>query len=169
MLAEAAVELFLEKGYDATNVGEIAARAGVGRSSFFNYAAGKADLLWGSLDERIRDLAAAIDDGADLRDALRALARGFAPDALALAFAHAEAMRLSEHLEVESAVRMSRIGQIAARALRRAGEDPLSSEVQGGAYGAAVIAALRAWALQGAGASELHTHIDRALDAILTR
>lgn len=169
MLAEAAVELFLEKGYDQTNVGEIAARAGVGRSSFFNYAAGKADLLWGSLDERIRDLGAGVDDGADLRDALGALARGFAPDALALAFAHAEAMSLTEHLEVESAVRMSRIAQIAARALRRAGEDPLSAEVLGGAYGAGVIAALKAWALAGAGASELRAHLDRALAAIPTR
>ena len=36
-LAEAACELFLEQGYEATSVVDIAQRAGVSRSSFFNY------------------------------------------------------------------------------------------------------------------------------------
>ena len=36
VLAEAACELFLEKGYDATSVADITTRAGVSRSSFFN-------------------------------------------------------------------------------------------------------------------------------------
>src|SRR5690606_38207930 len=63
MLAEAACELFLEQGYEATNVAEIAQRAGIARSSFFNYAPGKAELLWGSLDERI----ASADDALPVR------------------------------------------------------------------------------------------------------
>ncbi|WP_308291557.1 helix-turn-helix domain-containing protein [Microbacterium sp. G2-8] len=169
MLAEAAIELFLEQGYDATSVAEIATRAGVGRSSFFNYAAGKADLLWGALDERIRAAAAAVDGGAALREALDDIARDFAPDALALAFAHADAMRLEEHLEVESALRMSRIAQIAARALRVAGTDPLVADVTAGAYGAAVLQALRAWSQAGAGASPFAWHLARALDVVPTR
>ncbi|MDQ2670204.1 MAG: TetR/AcrR family transcriptional regulator, partial [Gemmatimonadota bacterium] len=36
-LAEAACELFLERGYEQTSVTDIATRAGVSRSSFFNY------------------------------------------------------------------------------------------------------------------------------------
>lgn len=46
-IEEAACELFLEQGYAATSVDDIARRAGVSRSSFFNYFAGKADVLWG--------------------------------------------------------------------------------------------------------------------------
>ena len=41
-LAEAACELFLEQGYEATSIAEIATRAGVSRSSFFNYFWSKA-------------------------------------------------------------------------------------------------------------------------------
>ncbi|MBN6778536.1 TetR family transcriptional regulator [Pseudoclavibacter alba] len=47
---EAAAELFLEQGYEATSVDDIARRAGVARSSFFNRAASKAELLWTSVD-----------------------------------------------------------------------------------------------------------------------
>ncbi|HWU28147.1 MAG TPA: helix-turn-helix domain-containing protein, partial [Microbacterium sp.] len=52
-LAEAACELFLEQGYEATSVVDIAQRAGVSRSSFFNYFSSKSDVLWSGLDARI--------------------------------------------------------------------------------------------------------------------
>src|SRR5690242_5800356 len=41
----AAVELFTEKGFDATTVAEIAERAGVTRSTFFRYFPDKRELL----------------------------------------------------------------------------------------------------------------------------
>ncbi|TCC37520.1 TetR/AcrR family transcriptional regulator [Kribbella capetownensis] len=44
MLA-AALELFIERGYDGTSVGEIAARAGVTEMTFFRHFPGKASLL----------------------------------------------------------------------------------------------------------------------------
>lgn len=163
MLAEAACELFLEQGYDETNVVEIAARAGVGRSSFFNYAAGKADLLWGGLDERITEIGSAVSDGEAPAAALRRLADDFAPDALALAFANAETMRIEAHLERESALRAWRIAHIASRGLRREGVDPLAAEVTAGAYGTAALAAIRAWAAAGAGTAPLADHLERAL------
>lgn len=159
MLAEAACELFLEQGYEATNVGEIAQRAGIARSSFFNYAPGKAELLWRSLDERI----AAADDSLPAREVIRSLASGFAPDALALALANAEAMQIEDHLEREGALRLKRVADLAARALRREGADPLVAQVRGGAYGAAVLAAISSWAASGAGSAPLEAHLDRAL------
>ena len=58
-LAEAACELFLERGYDATSVADITQRAGVSRSSFFNYFSSKSDVLWSGLDDRI---GRAVDD-----------------------------------------------------------------------------------------------------------
>ncbi|MGB4138172.1 MAG: TetR/AcrR family transcriptional regulator, partial [Microbacterium sp.] len=54
-LAEAACELFLEQGYESTSIADIARRAGVSRSSFFNYFASKSDVLWSGLDARIDD------------------------------------------------------------------------------------------------------------------
>lgn len=166
MLAEAACELFLESGYDETSVTEIARRAGVARSSFFNYASTKAELLWGGLDERIDRVRDAVDSGMNVEEAIGQLADGLAPDALALAFANGAAMRIEQHLEVESAVRMSRIASIAARSLEAAGLPPMEAAVFGGAYGAAVIAALRSWALSGAGTEPLDAHVRRALKAV---
>ena len=52
-LAEAACELFLERGYEATSIADIATRAGVSRSSFFNYFSSKGDILWAAFDERV--------------------------------------------------------------------------------------------------------------------
>jgi AcrR family transcriptional regulator len=166
-LAEAASELFLEQGYEATSIAEIAARAGVSRSSFFNYAASKGALLWGGLDERLDALERDLEALAP-REAVRGVAAGFAPDALALAFANAEAMGLVAELEREAALRRARIGRAVARALRRRGLDPLGADVAGAAYGGAVLAALERWALAGPGRSDLAATLDAALAAMAT-
>lgn len=164
-LAEAASELFLEQGYEATSIAEIAARAGVSRSSFFNYASSKGALLWGGLDERLEALERDLD-AQPPRAAVGRIAAGFQPDALALAFANAEAMGLVAELEREAALRRARIGRAVARALRRRGLDPLAADVAGAAYGGAVLAALERWALTGPGRSDLAATLDAALDAI---
>src|SRR5690349_20436113 len=44
-LVVAAVELFTEQGYDATTVAEIAARAGVTKSTFFRHFPDKREVL----------------------------------------------------------------------------------------------------------------------------
>ncbi|GAA4167295.1 helix-turn-helix domain-containing protein [Gryllotalpicola koreensis] len=46
-LAEAALELFLERGYDATTVADIAARAGVTERTFFRQYSDKREVLFG--------------------------------------------------------------------------------------------------------------------------
>lgn len=165
MLAEAACELFLEQGFERTSVADIARRAGIARSSFFNYAPTKSSLLWGGLDERIDALGDALAAGAAPGEAVAAMADDFAPDALALAFAQAAAMGLEEDLEREAAMRIVRIGSLVAPALRRAGESALAAEVRGAGHGAAVIAAIRSWALQGAGRRPLADLVAEALDA----
>jgi AcrR family transcriptional regulator len=50
-LAELAIGLFLERGYDATTVDDIAVAAGVSKRSFFRYFAGKDDVVFHGADE----------------------------------------------------------------------------------------------------------------------
>lgn len=161
MLAEAACELFLERGYDATSVVDIAQRAGVSRSSFFNYFESKADVLWSGLDERLTAFENTLtrDDDPDAATSVHAAATAigadFTPDSLALAFVNARAMGLVDELEQESARRRSRIGRAVSARLQRAGVERLRADIIGAAHGGAVLAALDAWAIDGAGRTSL--------------
>lgn len=63
-LEEAALELFLEQGYEQTSASDIARRAGVARSSFFNYFTAKADVLWVGLDPLLAEVPAKLEAAA---------------------------------------------------------------------------------------------------------
>lgn len=162
-LAEAACELFLERGYANTSVEAIARRAGVSRSSFFNYFSSKADVLWSGLDERIALLEGALSDGVDLADAIRALGADFTPDSLALAIINREVMGIADELDRESSWRHARIAAVIAHHLRRGGTDHLRADVVGGAYAAAVLGALSEWARRGAGRTSLSAVLEHGI------
>jgi AcrR family transcriptional regulator/catechol 2,3-dioxygenase-like lactoylglutathione lyase family enzyme len=168
-IAEAACELFLERGYDATSIVDISLRAGVSRSSFFNYFSSKSDILWSGFDMRVaaleQRLAAIRSVPAELLAALRGFAADFAPDALALALANAPAMGLEAELERESAVRMSRIGRAIARSWRLE-HGALEAETLGAAFGGAVLAAVHEWARSHPGQTPLADILDDALDVV---
>ncbi|MGA7148970.1 MAG: TetR/AcrR family transcriptional regulator, partial [Microbacterium sp.] len=144
-LAEAATELFLERGFEATSIADIATRAGVSRSSFFNYFDSKSDVLWAGLDERLGgfDALLAADEDTDAASAVRCgvlgLAEGFAPDSLALGIVHAKAMGIIDELEREAALRRSRVAHAVSARLVRGGEDRLRADVAGAAWGGAVL------------------------------
>lgn len=164
-LAEAACELFLESGYEATTVADITRRAGVSRSSFFNYFASKSAVLWSGLDERIDELEVRLRSASrpsDVEVAVDALARGFAPDALALAIVNDVAMGVADELAREAAVRSARIARAVSSVITRAGVDRLEADVRGAAWGGGVLAAVSAWSRAGAGRSELSTYMVRA-------
>ena len=169
-IAEAACELFLEQGYEQTSVVDVAQRAGVSRSSFFNYFESKSAILWAGLDERIAHagdaLAADPASGATaVRRALEALGSEFAPDSLALAFANSEAMGLDDELEREASVRAARLGRVIAARLRAEGMSAVRASVAGAAHGGAVLAAIESWAHAGAGHVSLADELRVALDA----
>ncbi|MGB3732764.1 TetR/AcrR family transcriptional regulator [Microbacterium sp.] len=171
-LAEAACELFLEKGYEATSVVDIAQRAGVSRSSFFNYFASKSDVLWSGLDARIAAASVALAalgrdaDGPSVRAAVEPIVHGFAPDPLALALRNAAVMGLEQELLRDTGLRQARIASAVAGAARSAGIDAIRADILGAALAAAVLSSLRVWAEQGAGQASLEAQFDQALRSI---
>ncbi|QZY51540.1 TetR/AcrR family transcriptional regulator [Leucobacter tenebrionis] len=164
VLADAACELFLEQGYEATSIAEIARRAGVSRSSFFNYFAGKSEILWFVFDGRIAALVDALADPArSLSDALAAFALGEAPDTLALAIVDARTMDVEQELEAGRAARQLRIGAAVTARLERDGVEAVRAEVIGAGYAAALVSAVWRWADLGAGRHRLDRVLGDAL------
>ena len=166
MLADAACELFLERGYEATSVSEITRRAGVRRSSFFNYFTSKSEMLWFVFDARIAALEAALRsaDG-DATRALRVFAAGEAPDTLALAIAESRNMGVEHELAAGRASRQLRIASAIETRLLRDGGAPLHAEVVGAGYAAALVGTVWRWAALGAGRHRLDEMLEDALDA----
>lgn len=171
-LAEAAAELFLEQGFAETSVADITGRAGVSRSSFFNYFSSKADVLWAGFDERVDRVGLALAESSEpetevvVRRVVAEIAEDFHPDSLALALAQADTMRMRAELERDLAVRRSRIGKSVTDFLSRRGVAALRAEVVGAAYGAAVLAAVVRWAEAGAGRTPLDRMLAEALEAV---
>lgn len=52
-----AFQLFMDKGFDATTLDDIASAAGVGRRTLFRYFDSKNDIPWGRFDESLTDFA----------------------------------------------------------------------------------------------------------------
>ena len=70
-----ALDLFSERGFEATTVDDIAAAAGIGRRTFFRYYPSKNDVVWGDFDaglSRLRARLAAVPPTTPVYAALRA-------------------------------------------------------------------------------------------------
>ncbi|MCX4728919.1 TetR/AcrR family transcriptional regulator [Streptomyces sp. NBC_00440] len=61
VLAEAAFQLFLERGFEETTVDDIVARAGVGRRSFFRYFPSKEDAVFPDHERCLADMTALLE------------------------------------------------------------------------------------------------------------
>jgi AcrR family transcriptional regulator len=153
-ISDAACELFLERGFETTSVTDIAQRAGVSRSSFFNYFPSKEAIIWSALDERIDVLGARLRED-DVTAALHDFADGLTPDALALALTNAAPMGMEAELDRAAALRAAAIASTVSHALTARGMGAVEAAVAGAAHGGAVMAAIRAWAAAGAGRTTL--------------
>ncbi|WP_048876699.1 TetR family transcriptional regulator [Saccharomonospora saliphila] len=67
-LTQAAIRLFLDNGYEATTVDEIAAAAGVGRRTFFRYFRSKEDAIFPNHDELLPEVERRLAEADDRRD-----------------------------------------------------------------------------------------------------
>ncbi|WP_405718334.1 TetR family transcriptional regulator [Streptomyces sp. NBC_00046] len=65
VLAEAAFQLFLERGFEQTTVDDIVARAGVGRRSFFRYFPSKEDAVFPDHERCLADMTAFLAEARD--------------------------------------------------------------------------------------------------------
>src|SRR5450755_281910 len=68
-LTEAAMELFAERGYGKTPIGDIAARAGLTERTFFNYFTDKREVLFAGSEHFVKQVV----------DAVRAARKSTAP------------------------------------------------------------------------------------------
>lgn len=166
MLADAAIELFLERGYEATSVTEITRRVGISRASYFNYFTSKAETLWYVLDERIEALEHALQaSDTAFFEVFAASAGRPRPDTLALAIVDARTMGAEAELARGRADRQLRVADAITARLARDGQAPLEAAICGGGYAAAIFTALWAWAGRGAGRHSLDAELAEALAA----
>jgi AcrR family transcriptional regulator len=177
MLEEAAGELFLERGYAATSVADITQRAGVSRSTFFNYFPAKSDLLWAAFDERVTALRTSLTAdptarrpaadtptaGSVVAGALAALATDLPAEHVALAFTQADTMGLGDDLRLAAARRTADLGAALAGYAAGRGVEPLHARVAGAAWAGALVAAVEAWAHAGAERTRLPDLLGSAL------
>ncbi|WP_435738670.1 helix-turn-helix domain-containing protein [Cellulosimicrobium sp. PMB13] len=125
-VADAAWRLFLERGYDAVTVADIADAAGVARRTVHRYVAVKSDLVFGhegAILGVVDDVLAAASPDEPARDvlvrALRALADRW-PTTRAEAVARAQVIAGSAELVERDLAKRARMRDLVADSLRRA-------------------------------------------------
>jgi AcrR family transcriptional regulator len=166
----AALELFAQRGYDSTTVGQIAAGAGVTEMTFFRHFPAKESLV---VDDPYDPLmAAAVAQQPRELDPLTRVARGIREAWHGLPIADVNAVR--ERLRIASAsptlrAVMVRNTSASEAAIVAALPDvhPTTARIAAAAALAALMTALLEWAAADGG--ELGAAIDRALDVLEAR
>lgn len=96
-IADVAIDLFTARGFDAVNVDDVAAAAGIARRTLFRYYSSKNAIPWGDFDvhlQDLQDLLDAVDDEVTLCDALRGALLAFNTYSPEEAVRHRERMRV---------------------------------------------------------------------------
>jgi AcrR family transcriptional regulator len=127
-LVRAALDLFTEQGYDDTTVAEIAARAGLTKSTFFRHFPDKKDVLAAGQDEMCRRLAEGITAAPDGATPLAAVAAGldavagiFTPDKRDLGLKVAAVIATDSELQERAALKQVGLAAAMTDALRKRG------------------------------------------------
>jgi mycofactocin system transcriptional regulator len=147
-LEQVALELFVDRGFEATTVDDIATAAGISRRTFFRYFPSKNDVVWGdfeSLLEAMDGWLASVDPATPTIEALADVVVRFNSLPPAAVPAHRQRMALILHvpaLQAHSNLRYADWRAVIARFVaRRADADesePLPQLVGHVALGAAV-------------------------------
>ncbi|TXS44713.1 TetR family transcriptional regulator [Streptomyces sp. t39] len=173
-LAEAAFQLFLERGFEGTTVDEIVARAGVGRRSFFRYFPSKEDAVFPDHESCLADMTEFLARGADpdpvraVCDAARLVTRMYA----AKPEFSVQRYRLTQEVPGLRTYELSvvrRYERTMAGYLRGRWTDGPDGALRAEVVAAAVVAAhnnaLRAW-LRSGGAGDAEAAVEHALGTV---
>lgn len=184
-LQDAAFELFLEQGYEPTTVEQIANRAGVARSTFFNHFTAKSDVFWIELDDATalleHELAqqltadrhtvpgspAAIDGLDGVRRAITAVGETWSPQSVPFVLTQYPLIGSVHELRASALSRLTQHATLIAGALEQTGRDAAESRVIAFAVVAASVAAATNWALAGSSGGGLADHLDAAVAPVL--
>ncbi|MFD7552636.1 TetR family transcriptional regulator [Streptomyces sp. NPDC059578] len=174
-LAEAAFQLFLERGFEQTTVDDIVARAGVGRRSFFRYFPSKEDAVFPDHERCLADMRAFLDahPGGDpvarVCDAARLVLRLYAANPEFSVQRYRLTREVSGLRTYELSV-VRRYEATLAGYLRGRFGASRDGDLRAEMIAAAVVAAhnngLRTW-LRAGGAGDPDEEVDHALDLVL--
>jgi AcrR family transcriptional regulator len=135
-LEDAALDLFVENGYDETTVAQIADRAGLNRATFFRHFADKREVLFGGEDVLaglFADGIRAAPPGATLAECLQAALAAvevvMTPHRRAAAARRVLVLAASSELQERGLLKHARIAKSIAAALRERGTDELTARL----------------------------------------
>jgi AcrR family transcriptional regulator len=135
-LERAALALFVEHGFDATTVAEIADRAGLTKSSFFRHFADKREVLFGGQDILASLFADAIKAAAPsattvdcLAAALESVAVVFTPERRDVAPQRRAAIAANSELQERELLKRAHLASAIADALRARGADDTTARL----------------------------------------
>lgn len=173
-LAQAALDLFRDRGYEQTTVDDIAERAGLGRATFFRHYRSKEDVIFPDHDrllDQVRDRLRSADHGTPLAaacDAVRLVLAHYLDegDLARLRYALTAAVPALRDREIVSVARYQRLFReyIAGRSNGGAGA-ALEAELMAAAVASAHNHVLRRW-LRGEAADPLR-ELDEALRQVV--
>jgi AcrR family transcriptional regulator len=157
-LERAALALFLEHGYDATTVAEIADRAGLTKSTFFRHFADKREVLFGGQDiladlfsEGIRTAAPSATTAECLAAALDSAGAAFTPERHDLAPQRRAVVAANSELQERELLKRARLSSAMADALRARGTDDTIARLAAEVGVLAFSTAYARWAAPGNG------------------
>lgn len=158
MLAEAANELFLERGYHHTSVDDIAQRAGISRATFFNTFPAKADVLFVEVDDALSAIDDSVAAGQPVIDAIVAKAETISHADRPLIATQAETMAVLEDVW--------RVGPARVERLRKIVATDFPDSFEHWQITAAIVSATLTWATNTGHTQELSHAINHALSRL---
>jgi AcrR family transcriptional regulator len=174
-LETAALDLFVEKGYEETTVAQIAERAGLNRATFFRHFADKREVLFGGEDvltglfaDGIRAAAPAATLTECLQAAFAAADAALTPRQRAKAAQRVLVLAANSEVQERGLLKHARIARSVTAALRERGADELTARLGAEVGMLAFSVAVERW-MKGSGDEPFSLYAASALSDVQAR